>query len=319
MKSNNSEAETGAEGTGTVPDLLVPGGNARILRRIPVRELIEAYQVQCQVDVVAQFDGVEEVILAESQSTGFRFFYPPGIDGDGKFYADLQHFDWYYIPWKWEHERALKRLRQEWSVLEIGCGKGDFLSRLQSAGQKSVTGIEMNASAARYAREVHQLTIQEGSLESFRQQPGSGFDVVCAFQVLEHVAQPGEFIRQALALLNPGGLFIVGVPNYDAVIVRDEPNNILDFPPHHMGWWNACSLKGLSGIFPLDLISLEKETIPKERLTRYYYIRISKFRSRYGIFGRIADKLCYPVAVPVLSVFRRWIPGHTILAVYRKR
>ncbi len=301
-----------------IPNPLLEGGSAKVLQRIPVSWLVAEYRRQCGLEVLSRFQGMDEVILAACPETGFRFFYPPESAGNGDFYEELQHFDWYYVPWKWEHEQAMQHIRTDQQVLEIGCGRGDFLKRLKDRGQGGVFGIEMNETAAQYAREHHGLNVFTGSLAGFQRQHQQKFDVVCSFQVLEHVAEPGVFIREALDMLKPGGLFIIGVPNNDAVIVKDEPNNILDFPPHHMGWWNARSLKALCSRFSLDLVTLQKEPLPKDRITRYYFIRISRFRQRFGIAGRIMDKLMYPVSVPFLSYFRKWIPGHTIMAVYRK-
>jgi 2-polyprenyl-3-methyl-5-hydroxy-6-metoxy-1,4-benzoquinol methylase len=302
-----------------LPNPLSAGSGTRIIARIPVESIIRAYREQLNVDVSTYFEGLETLIQAECDQTGYRFFMPDETAGDGAFYESLQHFEWYYVPWKWEHRQALKHIRKTDTVLEIGCGRGDFLNRLKLAGQKEVMGLEMNQAAAAFARDTHGLAVFSGSLSEFMGSENRQFDVICTFQVLEHIAEAGAFLRQALQLLKPGGVLIIGVPNYDAVIVKDEPNNILDYPPHHMGWWNARSLEKLCRIFPLELVSIEKETIPKERLSRYYFIRINNLRKRFGVLGRILDKLMYPVSVPLLSLFRKWIPGHTILAVYGKR
>lgn len=295
-----------------------PGKTARLVRKVSTDWIKGEYQKQVKIDVSNHFTGLNEVILAECATTGYRFFHPPEVAGDGSFYESLQHFEWYYVKWKWEHQKSLEFIKVTDSVLEIGCGKGDFLNALKMRGQASVVGMEMNQFAADYARNNFGLNVFSASFAEFIEKENNQFDVVCSFQVLEHIADVNTFISQAISLLKPGGILLFGVPNADAVIVKDEPENILDYPPHHMGWWSKGSLRKICRLFPLEVISIEREKIPKERLTRYYYIRIRLIRKRFGILGKILDKLIYPISVPLLSLFRKMIPGHTILAVYRK-
>ena len=75
--------------------------------------------------------------------------------------------------------------------------------------------------------------------------PDRRFDVVCAFQVLEHVADPLAFIAEAKARLNPGGLLFIGVPNRESYVgrLRDFP---LDMPPHHVMRWSRRALAALA-------------------------------------------------------------------------
>ena len=69
------------------------------------------------------------------------------------------------------------------------------------------------------------------------------YDVVTAFQVLEHIADPLPFLKNCIDALNPGGLLVIAVPNNDAFIrFADLP---LNEPPHHVGLWSPRSLASL--------------------------------------------------------------------------
>jgi hypothetical protein len=76
--------------------------------------------------------------------TGLRFFAPARVSGDDEFYGQLQEFDWYYMPWKWEHQQAALHIQKGAKVLEVGCGRGDFLSAIQPLGAIA-TGHDQHA------------------------------------------------------------------------------------------------------------------------------------------------------------------------------
>jgi len=94
--------------------------------------------------------------------------------------------------------------------LDVGCGSGGALGVANALGWK-VAGIEVDEAAAAKARRfTDELHVGDVLTAPFA--PGR-FDVVTAFHVLEHVADPVAVIRRALAWLAPGGLLIIEVPN----------------------------------------------------------------------------------------------------------
>lgn len=58
------------------------------------------------------------------------------------------------------------------------------------------------------------------------------FDMITAFQVLEHVAKPKEFIENILNLLNKNGFLLFVTPNPASELIKYAPG-ILELPPHH--------------------------------------------------------------------------------------
>ena len=99
-------------------------------------------------------------------------------------------------------------------LMEIGCGIGCFLSEWQKKGYRTV-GIDPGPRAARIARERYQLEIiedyaNERSLREWHGRCGGVF----AFEVIEHVVSPREFIRQCAACLKPGGVIALSTPNF---------------------------------------------------------------------------------------------------------
>lgn len=90
-------------------------------------------------------------------------------------------------------------------LCEVGCTYGYFLRRCCRWGAQ-VTGVEWDELARDY---LHSLGIA-----AHRSMPdGLVFDVVCAFQLLEHLADPGGFIAEVASRLEPDGRLLLALPN----------------------------------------------------------------------------------------------------------
>jgi SAM-dependent methyltransferase len=97
-------------------------------------------------------------------------------------------------------------------ILEIGCGKGAILSRLNAAGHRC-NGIDIDRDAVRECCAVHpELSVEFGSGDSIPFPPAS-FDVVLSFDVLEHIRDSGRHIAEVKRVLTPGGRYLLQTPN----------------------------------------------------------------------------------------------------------
>src|SRR5215212_6450543 len=72
------------------------------------KDIICLYKDQLDIDVSGFFANKEKFYLYRDDDTGYRFYYPEGLDGDGKFYEALQNrlAEGYYHPWKFENQLA---------------------------------------------------------------------------------------------------------------------------------------------------------------------------------------------------------------------
>jgi SAM-dependent methyltransferase len=105
------------------------------------------------------------------------------------------------------------------NALDVGASDGTFLQALLDEGFENVVGIEPAAASAEAAPESVRNRIR---VEPFRRASlaGERFDLVTAFQTLEHVSDPVRVVRDAYELLEVGGAILVVVHNRRALLTR---------------------------------------------------------------------------------------------------
>jgi 2-polyprenyl-3-methyl-5-hydroxy-6-metoxy-1,4-benzoquinol methylase len=112
------------------------------------------------------------------------------------------------------HRELIARHKQGGAILDIGCSSGAFLGAVKSPSWK-LYGIEMEASTAQRARAATGAEVFVGDVDDAPFAPNS-FDVITAFDLLEHVYRPRQFLGNVLNWLKPGGIFFTMLPNIDS-------------------------------------------------------------------------------------------------------
>lgn len=167
--------------------------------------------------------------LTPLEGTAYR-----ACDACGALASDVAAADYgadYYFHDSAHDARALRRARLQLAhlarfvgrevrplrVLELGCSKGFFVSAARAAGFDAY-GLDVSSGAIAAASErglgavcfqAHALT-PRGELPAPLREP---FDVVVAWEVLEHLDRPEEFLAAARGFLAPGGTFVASTPN----------------------------------------------------------------------------------------------------------
>ena len=228
--------------------LLCRTSDCRPLDALTSAELIRLWAefgVSFSAEAVAMIESRDVVALQECQACGFRFF-DPDLAGQSAFYADLQRqMGVYYSASRPEFEWALKVAQREGfqSVLDAGCGTGAFLDLARSRGLKT-QGLETNPLASESCRQKGHPVFSGYLADYSRSHPEARFDLVTAFQVVEHVPDPVSFLREAAALARPGGGIVIGVPN-ELGVARLCPWDPHQWPPHHISRWRLEDLRTL--------------------------------------------------------------------------
>lgn len=103
--------------------------------------------------------------------------------------------------------RVLKSVQARGRLLDVGCGAGSFL--LEARGQEyEVAGYEVSSFFIQYCRDRLGLPVFTEALATL-QASGHRFDVITAFDVIEHHPDPKALIRQMRALLGRNGVIAV--------------------------------------------------------------------------------------------------------------
>ncbi len=245
-----------------VDSLLAPQGRAKLEHVLASKNIILSY-ARMQVEVANEFGDVTHLGLYRCQQTDLVQFFPV-ICGSENLYHQLQKFSWYYSEDKNEYTVAAKHILDGASVLEIGCGSGHFASKIPHA---HFFGLEFNTLALQKCQQKG-LQVSHQSIEAYAKVNEACFDVVCAFQVLEHISHPYNFLSSMLSCLKPGGKLIFSVPAEDS-FVQKIPTYTLNLPPHHVTRWSNTAIKSLEKIFPLNIIELHMDSLQLEHFQHY--------------------------------------------------
>lgn len=95
-------------------------------------------------------------------------------------------------------------------ILEAGCGTGGNLAMLSGFGE--LVAFEPDADARKMAAQKHTCEILEGYLPEGIPYDDRRFDLIAAFDVIEHVERDVESLEALRQRLNPGGRLIMSVP-----------------------------------------------------------------------------------------------------------
>lgn len=130
------------------------------------------------------------------------------------------------------------------SFFEIGAAHGIFCDEVRMSGKFGrVVAIEPSAIQAQTCRKLGLETI-EAPVEATEYLAGTA-DVVAAFEVIEHLSNPGQFVAAMARLLRPGGLLLITTPNsggFDIATLGPVSDQIY---PEHV---TLFSIDGLAGL-----------------------------------------------------------------------
>ncbi|HEX8639653.1 MAG TPA: class I SAM-dependent methyltransferase [Allosphingosinicella sp.] len=275
-----------------------PFGPAHLVLTFPVARLAAMYKARFDLDVSPLFAGIDVLRLYRCEATGTEFWRPTELAGDEQFYRRLSAVARrYYQEWRWEYDLVHPHLGEDSRLLEIGCGRGYFL-RSTEGKVGFAKGIEFNREAI--ANKVTRWAVEATTIEQAAAAEGASFDLVCSFQVLEHVVDPASFIRGAVAALKPGGTLALSVPNqaHRPFRRRSDP---LDLPPHHMNHFTHETLVRTAGVFGLEPISVHTQ------VRRHDYAPLP--RAIVGNAAKWVANRAYAVTGE---------PGHTMIGFFRK-
>lgn len=114
-------------------------------------------------------------------------------------------------------------------LLDIGCGQGYFLKLAKDLGWQ-VEGVELAKSACNYAKQEFGIDVVNKSIEeaSFKE---NSFDLITLWNVLDHLLDPLETLREIRQILKPEGLLVIRIPNVNFHLFIHKLFSLIPFKP----------------------------------------------------------------------------------------
>ena len=139
-------------------------------------------------------------------------------------------------------------------VLDAACGTG-YGSALLGENAREVFGVDISSEAVEYARGHYESgNVHFGQADALTLPFASGqFDFVVAFEIIEHLEHPEEFLKELRRVLAPNGLLLLSTPNR---LYYTEDRGVVN-PFHHREF--SCPELGeiLKPIFPYHSMLFE--------------------------------------------------------------
>ncbi len=182
-------------------------------------------------------------------------FANPYVSGDERFYT-LAYDRSGYPPWKWEYQQTLLALQEmamqgklnHFKLLEIGAGDGAFVRRIapRLTPKENVLCTEYSAYGQNAIRQYGVRCVPADARELSVAEFGTHFDVICMFQVLEHLADIDDFFQHLTAISSDNASLFIAVPNPARIAFNEKNGALPDMPPNHVGRWNKLSFETIA-------------------------------------------------------------------------
>lgn len=165
--------------------------------------------------------------------------------------ADLDQRHWWYVGRRRILASLVERLARPPAgarILEVGCGTGHNLAMLQTFGE--VDAVELDESVRAIAEGRLGRTVMSGSLPQLEGVRDRHYDLIAAFDVIEHIADDDSALAAIARKLRPGGKLAMTVPAHQWMWSAHDTVN------HHKRRYSKRSLAGLIERSPLRLDSI---------------------------------------------------------------
>ncbi|WP_417913876.1 class I SAM-dependent methyltransferase [Candidatus Electronema sp. JM] len=162
--------------------------------------------------------------------------------------AAAQETHWWFSARRLIIEQMLDalKLKENSKILEIGCGTGANLKLLEKYGQVSAT--EIDSYALNYTRKFFHGNLRQGSLPDNTPFFGEKFDLICMFDVIEHVENDMAALSNISNFLSSNGMVFITVPAYQWLYGEHDRIN------HHYRRYTVGRLKKLTNNSGLRII-----------------------------------------------------------------
>jgi spore maturation protein CgeB len=174
-----------------------------------------------------------------------EYFHGSGMDDSVNYFRNLEVQEKFFAKYDWQIGQQLKqyRLNKGLRWLDVGCALGNTLDWAKNRYQAKTFGVEFSEVGRKTSADRGHTILGSELKDVEGQEARAGFDIITAYEVLEHLYEPMEFFSQLPRLLKDGGVFHYSTGNpspNDAQIlpwnyVRPEVH-IIYYSPKCMNW-----------------------------------------------------------------------------------
>ena len=182
-------------------------------------------------------------------------------------------------------------------LVDLGCWVGFLLDEARLAGW-DVVGVEPSTFASGYARGTLGLDVRTDDLLT-APLPAGAFGAVVLGDVIEHLPRPGEALDRIAALLAPGGVVAMMLPDAGSRLARAMGRRWWSVIPTHVQYFTRGSISTLLRAHGFEPV--EVATQPKAFSVEYYL-------SRIGGYSEVAGRALVRGASAVGVADRMWAP-----------
>lgn len=174
-------------------------------------------------------------------------------EGCKQYYGDLNNKEGYI--------RKIKKYAHMDSILDVGCGQGEFL-HTASRYFNNCCGIEPFLHENKFCAENIKYINEYFSSDLLIPQ----YDVIASFQVLEHIVDVNEFARAYHKYMKEDGIGVINVPNGNEVFMKPCFSQIV---MQHINYFSVYSLTGLLNKNGFEILEIENDISAME-ITVYF-------------------------------------------------
>lgn len=134
---------------------------------------------------------------------------------------------------------TIRKYKRGGKLLEIGSAFGYFLEL--SKKYYNSYGIDVDKEVTSIAKRNSGVKIFTGDF--YKTNVGKNYDVICMFDVIEHLKNPDKFINKIYSILKPGGILAIETGNINGLLPKLQGGKWrLIKPPHHLQYFSRETL-----------------------------------------------------------------------------
>jgi 2-polyprenyl-3-methyl-5-hydroxy-6-metoxy-1,4-benzoquinol methylase/ribosomal protein S27E len=197
---------------------------------------------------------------------------------------------------------------KKYVIGDIGAGFGLFLEELRKISpQNEYIAVEPSIKMADICR-AKGLKVRCSCLEDDNMNDMAGkLNLLTAFELIEHLHDPGSFFKKAHLLLRPNGSFLMTTLNgmgFDILLLWEKSKNLN--PPHHLNFFNPASMRRL-----LERVGFEIEEIATPGQLDWDIVE-GMIKNEGVSVGKFWDSLAHKDDNECKAELQRWIAKNNL-------